>query len=228
MKVDIVVSPADDESLEMAHWFAVANADALAAMGHWVVRLYGPEATRENLERVLPGATGLAIFTHGSDPQPNAEFRARGGPLPPPSLSGARSEEGRSQLLDPDNLVCARGCWVHAFACRSAAMIPDALQAGVSVFVGYRVALNAEWRPDPVPLELGRLVRSAATLVSMSVAKGIVNEVDIGRALRGAVDDVIDWLDGVPIDEEPPGLRILIGQMRNHLVFAFNDSFDGG
>lgn len=227
MILDVIVSPADDESLEMAHWFAVANADSLATLGHQVVTLYGQDATRTNLECVLPGATGLAIFTHGSDPQPNAGFRARGGPLPPPSLSGALSAGGRSQLLDPDNLASARGRWVHAFACRSAAMIPDALQAGVSVFVGYRVALNAEWRPDPMPSELGILVRSAATLVSVAVAKGI-SEADIGRALREAVDDVIDWLDGVPIDEEPPGLRILIGQMRNHLVFAFNDSFDEG
>lgn len=127
----IFFAPAYDEITQrLASWADYCASDAEAA-GWQVKRLFGTDATRENLLRALgdQGVVGLDAFCHG-------QRSYLVGQTDGPALS---VPDGAFRDLNlPDDLALLRSIGIDALACHSSAVLGRrATQARATFYLGY-------------------------------------------------------------------------------------------
>ncbi len=138
----LVVAPRreGDEVLRLSAWIAEQNAALRSAD---VRHLTGEAVERSRVtESLTAEVEGIAFFGHGRQD----------------ALVGS----SREPLIDGDNLSALAGRWLHALACSAAVGLgPQAMEAGLATFVGYRTELVPSFDlPPPAEAQFIALVTS--------------------------------------------------------------------
>lgn len=185
--IDVIAPFRDDDVvLRRSRWIAALNAANLQQIGH-------PVRTLQAFDPA-PDASGFAFFGHGDE---------------------AYLQDAQGGNLIPDSATPAlEGRWFHAFACQGRAFGEAAIQAGVTVFVGYDAWLRPRWSEADIPEPARPLVERVFTIATELLASG--DAAALLPALRQAVEDAVVWFD----DNGQVG-----GDLRNLCEQLYDDVF---
>lgn len=227
----LLFAPGDDEALQTADWFAercVAQL-RLEVPGVVIEELRGADATRANLERAAAERPPrlLLCYTHGED------GGRRGDPVRFPRLMGA-GERPRPAALDHANCRILSWRSLHAFACMSAALCPDAINGGVERFVGYVPTLRMAWNP-PASGALPAQWQGIADHVAVAATRWLLTqetEADLMKRLFDLSGQANNFFHSMnlpenPLDDfesSPPVILLnnLIAQLCDSGILAWN------
>lgn len=219
MKV-LIFAPAGfdrDDPLVRTRWMAERTLETLAASGIATLPVLDGATTRTGLETAVhDDVHGIAFFTHGRLARLGPGRAGKAASMHDDAIMGADGP-----ALDRDNLVLMRGRWGHAIACHvGTELAAQACAHGAECFVGYETSLSVEWHPDDVPEDVKPLLVELVTLTTRNLASGVRGERALIRAVRPAMDSIIDWCEKNPERAANLLLEVTAQQLIDRLVYC--------
>lgn len=209
-----------EAALERSAWVARITERALTTDGHDARLVAAPTGLRDALSASFEG---VALYAHGAQaPIVSSPREAKRGTHAPRTdatdyTRPAILHRAGDPILDAYNLKVLSGRWAYAFACRSGVELAgQAVQQGCTCFVGYEVALQLDWNPEDLPIEVRADLERFLTATVRAIARGERDADAIGRALFALAEPVELWLHEHPGTAQ--GIEILLTQLKNRLV----------